>query len=193
LCSHFASAAFLFSFFMSRIPVFVFLTSPQLVTLLNMSQSNMKRLPGLMHNTATLSKARFLLAATATGELVFFGGGSDLVDIYNVASGSWSTATLSVRRQALAAASAGNLAFFAGGGGYSLTNSNRVDIYNISKRNWSTAKLSQRRQSLAATSVRNLVLFGGGCAWSSSGTSNVVDIYDVTSNTWTTAKLSQAR
>jgi hypothetical protein len=171
------------------------LTSPQLVTLLNMSQNN-KKLPGLVHKTARLSEARNALAATSSGDLVFFGGGlnateteSARVDIYNVTSGSWRRATLSVARRYLAAASAGNLVFF--GGGYNgTTNFNRVDICNVSDGSWSTAKLSEARWDLAATSVRNLVLFGGGYYWTYF---NVVDIYNVTSNTWTTAKLSQGR
>jgi tRNA A-37 threonylcarbamoyl transferase component Bud32 len=174
------------------------LATPQLVTLLRMSQSNTKSLPGLVHKTARLSEGRFNLAATSLGELVFFGGGcnetgrSEQVYIYNVTNGIWTTTTLSVPRWGLAAASSGNLVFFAGGGNGTTKYSNQVDIYNVSERSWNTAKLSQERRFLAATSVRNLVLFGGGYS-SADKTSNVVDIYDVTSNTWTTAKLSQAR
>jgi len=178
------------------------LASPQLVALLNMSQSNTKSLPGLVHKIARLSEGRVGLAATSSGDLVIFAGGvnvtgySDRVDIYNVTSGIWTTATLSVPRGYLAAASAANLVFFAGGccpvlfgGGFDGTSISykQVDIYNISERSWSTAKLSQERRWFAATSVRNLVLFGGGSL------SDVVDIYDVTNNTWTTATLSQDR
>jgi hypothetical protein len=76
---------------------------------------------GLTNTTATLSEARYWLAATSSGELVFFGGGrnatgaSARVDIYNVTCGIWTTATLSVPRRKIAAASSGNLVFFAGG------------------------------------------------------------------------------
>ncbi len=41
--------------------------------------------------------------------------GSNAVDLYNSASGTWSTAQLSVARFALAATSVGNVAIFAGG------------------------------------------------------------------------------
>jgi hypothetical protein len=44
------------------------------------------------------------------------GAFSNVVDVYNVATGAWSTAQLSVGRWQLAAASVGNLALFAGGG-----------------------------------------------------------------------------
>jgi len=147
---------------------------------------------GITQTTATLNEARYNLAATSSGALVFFGGGynatgpSDRVDIYNVTSGSWTTATLSVPRAFLAAASSGSLVFFAGGWN-GTTASNQVDIYNVSDGSWSTATLIQARCCLAATSVGNLVLFGGG--W----ISNLVDICNVTNNTWTTATLSQAR
>jgi hypothetical protein len=75
----------------------------------------------IIHTTTTLSQAREALAATSSGELVFFGGGyssvglSDQVDIYNVTSGSWTTTTLSIPRSWLAATSVGNLVLFGGG------------------------------------------------------------------------------
>jgi hypothetical protein len=123
---------------------------------------------GITQTTATLSEARYFLAATSSGDLVFFGGGwngtalSDRVDICNVTSGIWTTATLSVPRDDLAAASLGNLVFFAGGWD-GTTYSNQTDIYNVSDGRWSTATLSQARCCLAATSVGSLVLFAGGC------------------------------
>jgi hypothetical protein len=142
----------------------------------------------ITHTTTTLSQARYRLASTSSGELVFFAGGwtetgqaSDRVDIYNVTSGSWTTSTLSVRRAELAATSSQNLVFFGGGSGPS----NRVDIYNTLNGNWSTATLSQPRSGLVATSVGNLVLFGGG--------GNVVDVFHMTKNTWTNTTLSQPR
>jgi len=151
---------------------------------------------GITQKTATLSEARYDLAATSLNELVFFGGGynstgaSDRVDICNVTTGSWTTATLSIPRVKLGATSSGNLVFF-GGGWDGTLDYNIVDIYNVSSGSWRTATLSQARDSLAATSVGNLVLFGGG--WNGTTYFNIVDIYNLTSNTWTTATMSQAR
>ncbi len=51
-----------------------------------------------------------LMRATADGGAV-----SDVVDLYNSASGIWSTAQLSVARSCIAATSVGNVAIFAGG------------------------------------------------------------------------------
>ena len=45
------------------------------------------------------------------------GSYSNLVDMYNNASGTWSTAQLSVARRDLVATSVGNVAIFAGGYG----------------------------------------------------------------------------
>jgi hypothetical protein len=64
---------------------------------------------------------RSALAATSSGELVFFAGGenttgyNDRIDILNVSSGIWTTATLSQPRSQLAATSSRNLVFFGGG------------------------------------------------------------------------------
>jgi hypothetical protein len=151
----------------------------------------------ITQTTVTMSQGRGNLAATSSGELVFFGGGnnatgpSDRVDIYNVTSGRWTTATLSVPRYDLAAASAGNLVFFAGGFNLPNISFDRVDIYNVSHGSWSTATLSQARYALAATSVGDSVIFGGG--YNFKEFSVVVDIYNVTTNTWTTATLSTGR
>jgi hypothetical protein len=109
---------------------------------------------GTINQTAaTLSQARSHLAATSSGELVFFGGGrsstgqaSDRVDIYNVTSGSWTTSTLSIAREQLAATSSQNLVFFDGGLNYP-TYFDRVDIYNTSSKRimlqWRQGSISQ--------------------------------------------------
>jgi hypothetical protein len=165
-----------------------------------------QRTVNVTQTTATASETRFLLAATSSGELVFFGGGynargevSAQVGICNVTSGNWTIAALSVLRAYLAAASSGNPIFFARGRNVSYLNAtyySQVDIYNTSDGRWSTANLSQARCYLAATSVRNLVLFGGGYIFTPDGVYydidfNVVDIYVVTSNTWAYTYLSQ--
>ena len=53
--------------------------------------------------------ASSLIRATAGGVV------SNVVDVYNGATGTWSTAQLSVGRMVLAATSVGNVALFAGG------------------------------------------------------------------------------
>jgi len=149
----------------------------------------------LVHTTATLSEARRDLAATSVGNLALFAGGSgwsgysDVVDVFNADTGSWSTATLSQARSCLAATTVGNLALFAGGQrGDSY--GDVVDIYNADTGDWSTTTLSRPRARLAATSVGNLALFAGG--WNQYGSSDVVDIYDAETGAWTSCTLSES-
>jgi hypothetical protein len=87
------------------------------VGLLNFVTETQQQQGNIIHTTTILSEARSELAATSSGELVFFVGGynsttSDRVDIYNVTSGSWTTATLSIPRSQLAATSSQNLVFW---------------------------------------------------------------------------------
>lgn len=80
------------AFWHFRDSVSVLLTSLQLVKLMSGSQTKMRSLPGLVHTTARLNKARCNIAATSSGELVFFEGGlnttgpSDRLDSYNATS-----------------------------------------------------------------------------------------------------------
>jgi hypothetical protein len=78
---------------LSTIVVFLHMS----VGLLNFVTETQQQQGNIIHTTATLSQARWKLAATSSGELVFFAGGrnstgpSDRVDIYDVTSGSWTT------------------------------------------------------------------------------------------------------
>jgi hypothetical protein len=66
----------------------------------------------------------FVCSAAACCLMRFTAGAAVLkvVDLYNIASGTWSTAQLSVARYIIAATSVGNVAIFAGG--YSWGSSN---------------------------------------------------------------------
>jgi hypothetical protein len=166
-------------------------------------------------STATLSQARFNLAATTVGSKAIFAGGatggisspnaiaSDVVDIYDASKGApsnpaaWSTATLSEARGALAAATAGNRALFAGGFTGAAASAT-VDIYDDTTGLWCTASLWQARARMGATAVGMRAYFGGGSIAGSTMT-DVVDIYDASKGApcnpaaWSTAKLSVAR
>ncbi len=152
-------------------------------------------------SVAHLSQYKVYVSATSVGHLALFAGGyyydnggqsgnSNVVDIFDARSNSWTNASLHQARSSFAATSVGNLALFAGGSTDS-ENSNVVDIFNASSNTWTVAFLSEARASLAATSVGNLALFGGGT--NIFGPSAVVDIFDATSNTWFNASLSDGR
>ncbi len=97
------------------------------------------------------------------GSKALFGGGtngfdSNIIDIYDSASGLWSIATLSQARSGLAAASVGSKVLFAGGINITAT-SNVVDIYDDRTGLWSTTTLSQARSYLAAAVVGSKVTY----------------------------------
>jgi len=162
-------------------------------------------------STASLSEARNGLSAIAAGNKVFFAGGyrkfdsiddgpydfSTRVDIYDIATNTWSTAELKEARSGMAVAAAGNKVFFAGGhyindpmtgqGGMSKL----VDVYDLSSNTWTTTTLSEPRNNIAAATAGSKILFAGG--YGSSYSSSAVDIYDVSTNSWSTARLSQQR
>lgn len=145
-----------------------------------------------------LTQSRNKLAGASAGGKAFFGGGfegavsSSKVDIYTLATNSWSEASLSENRGDLTATSSGDSVFFAGGGSLDLSGfSKRVDIYSVTNDSWSQGNLSESRSSLASAKSGRKVLFAGGIKLS--GTVKTVDVYDLIDKTWSTAELSQSR
>ncbi len=92
-------------------------------------------------------------------------GASNVVDIYNGLTGSWSAAILSMARSFLSAASlpAQGLLLFAGGRA-SKGASSRIDIFNAITGLWIIDELSVAREGLAGNCLpfQNLVIFAGG-------------------------------
>lgn len=110
------------------------------------------------------------------------------MDIYDVATSTWTTSNLSVARYNLSATSVGSKVFFAGGQLADNTSSNVVDIYDVATNTWSTANLSTARANLAATSVGAKAFFAGGFPYS-----DRVDVYDDATGTWSWTSLSSPR
>ena len=145
----------------------------------------------------TLSLVRRDITVAAAENKILFAGGYlsshdfSRVDIYDVATNTWSTAELSLARGWLGAVTAGNKIFFAGGidgDGYSHDN---VDIYDVSTNIWTVSHLGREADGLAAATVGNKVFFAGG-NWGIYAV-NIVDVYDLATNTWTTESLSAPR
>jgi hypothetical protein len=157
-----------------------------------------------MSNTTTLSKARYHLASASLGNLAFFGGGncsgnqlSNVVDIFNSTSQTWSNTTLSQARYQLAASTSVNNRYALFGGGHNQNAYfNIIDVYNVSNGQWFTLTLplSESRASLVAITINELVVFrGGGTAPNCPTVSNAVDVYNMTSGLHWTFNLSVAR
>jgi hypothetical protein len=112
---------------------------------------------------------------------------SNVVDVFNVTSNTWTTATLSQPRGGPATTSVDNRYVLFGGGdkenGQLRISSEVVDIFDSLSGMWNTTTLSQARW-VGATSLGNLAFFVGG---------TVIDIFNSTSQTWNTSILSQTR
>jgi hypothetical protein len=134
-------------------------------------------------STAKLSQPRQYITAAATVDKILFGGGfcspctgqngtsrSDVVDIFDIKSNTWTSHQLSQRRS--------NLAACAVGGRYVLFGGGTSDI-NVTSAEQSLQQ-QQRKSSLEAGS-------GGGPLVRTTA----VDIYDGKLNKWSTAKLGQ--
>lgn len=145
-----------------------------------------------------LSVARWYLAGASNSEVGIFAGGIrglSVIDIYNVASCSWTTSTLSIGRAGLSGVSLGTLIFFAGGydGNASGIYFATVDVYNSSDNVWFTLSLSNGgRRDIRSTSIGCKVLFTGGINLSLNIGYSLIDIYDVYTHSWSTSSLVNA-
>ena len=169
------------------------------------SNNNRPHLNAQLIPFGTLSQGREGMAVAAAGNKIVFAGGccsstqdwgSSRVDIYDLATQTWSTAELSEKRSHIAAVAAGNKIFFAGGsyGDGAFDNLySTVDIYDVSANTWSVASLSEPRYYIAAAFVGDKVFFAGGVKDENLTTSDKVDIYNLSSNNWSTANLSEPR
>src|SRR4030095_13018803 len=123
---------------------------------------------------AHLSKARQGMAAAVIGNKVLFAGGtfytgnplsnqvwdvSNVVDIYDLSTKTWSATTLSVARAGINAVVIGDKIYFAGGYGYGQSQSNlkTVDIYDYSTNTWSASDLQVVITSLSPPSGMGLI------------------------------------
>ncbi len=160
--------------------------------------------------TLTLPAKHSSVSVAASGSKVFFAGGyvtipdvdgnpflaeADVVDIYDVATNTWTTARLSQARvSGMATVSAGSKVFFAGG----IYSSGRatsavVDIYDAATNAWSTTQLSQAHRNFTGASVAGKVLFVGGIdplhVTFPPPRTNVAEVYDLATARWTTDTL----
>lgn len=140
---------------------------------------------------AKLSKARTNIAVGTAGNKILFAGGwfwdmsynqvqTDVVDIYDNATSTWSAAKLSKKREAISVAVIGNKILFAGGFNGLGVVFNTVDIYDASTNTWTATTMSTARYGMAVAVVGSKAYFAGG-----SGGYNVMDIYDAANASWT--------
>jgi hypothetical protein len=155
------------------------------------------------------------MAVVAAGNKLFFAGGqvgtstnrvgSARVDIYDIATNTWSMGALSVPRIDVTAIASGTKVLFAGGdtgefGDVTEQYYSAVDIYDLATNTWSVTKLKSDGTQLSAAATDSKVFFAGGIyhfsngngGWAA-GMSDLVEMYDIGSGTWTETKMSEAK
>lgn len=169
--------------------------------------SNRPLINATLTEIGTLSLARkYLAAAVAGNKIVFAGGvtdfsyppgveGVELVDIYDLATNSWSTAQLHMPKYDMSVISSGNKIFFTPGwytdGGTWMDPNKLVDVYDASNNIWSTVSLDMAKVGVTPAAVGSKVLFAGGYnGWTTGLWLSKVDIYDLAGNNWTSHNLS---
>jgi len=135
---------------------------------------------------ASLSEARGELKSITVGDLSFFVAGradtaaSDVLDIYNAQTDTWTVRHLSIPRRGVGVAAVGNYVLFAGGGFFNQAPTAVIDVWDVQAGTWApSTSLSQGRAELGATTVGDKVLFAGGIL-PGQVMSDRVDIYDST-------------
>lgn len=152
-------------------------------------------------STAILSEARMDLAATTSGNKVYFAGGrnssiaSKTIDIYDEATNSWSVSYLQIPRVNMASIAIDESIFWVGGSS-SLTNSewiknNNVEILNTYTGAQSGACILGRRNITTAKKDDNIVFFTGSIAYNDPRNGSYFEIYNTTTKTWSVGKLNQ--
>ncbi len=131
--------------------------------------------------------------SSANGKIVFAGGyglSGTVVDIYDVASNTWSTNNLNGPRLLMSPVSIGNKIYFSGGfdvyhggvPGLPDTVSNEVDIYDASTNEWSVFFMAVPRTAHGSISADNKIFWFGGDSRDSNDDPVSVDtteIYDI--------------
>lgn len=146
-------------------------------------------------SAAALSEhIRASMSATVIGGKIYFAGGTgnwslyDLgstskIDIYDVASGSWSQSSLSEGRGFHASIAVNNKNYWAGGLNGDGNPKNSVEIRDANTQTSTTACLFQPNTDFKAVLQNNKIIFFTGPS-QYVGQTNKFDIYDIATNTW---------
>ena len=154
------------------------------------------------------SYSRTNVCATSWQHLAMFAGGtaepgapkSDIVDVWNSETDTWSVMHLKQGRDLLACASVGQVTLFAGGsvkipGQPDTTDS--VEIWHHNTQTWTHATLSEPRKKAEAVAVGVYIVFAGGETANASGHtgySSTIDVYDARyGGSWSVAQMASPR
>lgn len=136
-----------------------------------------------------LSSARSDMSVATAGDKILFAGGllssnnySSRVDIFDIATNTWTTGELTQPRSGVAAVVLGKNVFFAGGERGTRFYSSRVDIYNVDSNTWNTTELGNIQNLVSGAAAGNKIVFASGAT---------AHIYDTITRTWKAAPLSE--
>lgn len=150
-----------------------------------------------MRTTGKISKARSNISVGAAGNKIVFAGGwywdimynvlqSNVADIYDVSTNTWSKSILSKKRESMGVAVIGDKIIFAGGVGGAMGGAvNNVDVYNTTTNTWTTSLLPAARYGMISCVIGTKAYFGAGIG----GATNAIYVYASTTNTWSTLLL----
>jgi hypothetical protein len=148
------------------------------------------------------------------GTKVFFTGGMSYnpnqtintfsrVDVYDIATNTWSVANLSEARAFVSSIVVGNKIFFAGGMKADRTFSSRVDVFDMNTNSWSTSQLAGTPRAIIGSAVvNNKIFFCGGYTefMDYTGYGEVlglpvpaVDVYDLATGQWSLDAMTQTK
>ncbi len=150
-------------------------------------------------SVAQLSKGRDKISAATIGSKVIFAGGvyvngaaatplwgvTDLIDVYDNSSNSWSGARLSVARYGAINVIRGDSLYFIGGSAIKISVDNVVDVYVSTTNRWSAFTWSDQKINEFLTEAG---LVGGpaakpcGCGTTASGMVTQIGFYDDVTN-----------
>ncbi len=126
---------------------------------------------------------------------VYFAGGAyyntgatqfiytDVIDIYDLETESWSVEYLSIPRGSMGVAAAGGKIYFAGGATGNYASTKIIDIYDPVADEWTVDSLSEARAGIAGIAYDDRIYFAGGSRPNGS-TCKVIDVYNTTNNAW---------
>lgn len=167
----------------------------------------------MVRNHTRLSVPRSNGAAAANNGYVLFAGGvldhsnpsmarqSDVIDVWNEATKTWSLASLSVARQDLSAVAVGRYILMAGGwyntADGAVHQSDVVDVWDAHTQTFLTPlHLSEARSNMCAVVLQGKVYFAGGVAgfYSQVYYSDRIDVFNSETQSWEqTMKLPMSR
>ena len=145
-----------------------------------------------------LPGARSDYTMLAIGDRVMFAGGRqnsqplDIINVYNLSSGTWTIENLSQARRYMGTAVVGNKAYFIAGDINAAFSemSNVVDVFDNATGTWSTFTISESRKDVGVAVLGNQIIIAGGITSSSlSSHSDAVDYIDTNTQTSTSGTL----